>query len=123
MNHHVQDEHNVLDPEQRDRVNLETRHAAQLKTMEMEDRDYDAAVDLLAFIGSKPSGIVLSGEIISLLREKPYDFSPNHIANLLKYLTKNNFICIGGTVQRRHPLGNFPIQLVSMRERRDTTIH
>ena len=90
----------------------------------MQDIDYDAAVALLAFMGSKPKGIALSGEIVSFLREKPYSFSLKHIADLLKYLTGNNFVSVGGTVTRRHPLGNLPIQLSSMRERKEsTTIH
>ncbi|MBI2065398.1 MAG: hypothetical protein HYT62_05125 [Candidatus Yanofskybacteria bacterium] len=100
------------------------RQAARLRALEMQDIDYDAAVALLAFIGSKPKGIALSGEIVSLLREKPYNFSLKHIADLLKYLSQSKFVCVGGVVERRHPLGNLPIQLSSMLERKEsTTIH
>ena len=123
MDSYIFDPHEALSPEQREQLSLEVRQAVRLRTVGMQDEDYDAAVALLSFIGSKPNNIALSGEIISFLIEKPYSFSFKHIADLLKYLTQNNFVWIGGTVERRHSLGNLPIQLVSMREHGDRTIH
>ncbi|MBI2062401.1 MAG: hypothetical protein HYT64_01790 [Candidatus Yanofskybacteria bacterium] len=122
MGINIQDVHGLFGKEQRGQVESEVRHVLGLRTCEMNDEDYDAAVALLQFIGTKPNGIALSEEIVSFLGSKPYSFSPNRISELLKYLRRNNFICVGGSVTRRNVLGNLPIQLTSWRERTKVTI-
>lgn len=122
MSINIQDVHDLLDKEQRERVGSEIRHILGLRTREMNNGDYDAAVALLQFIGTKPNGIAFSGEVISFLGSKPYGFSPNRISELLKYLKGNNFICVGGSIARRHVLGNLPIQLTSWCEHTKITI-
>lgn len=122
MSINIQNVHDLLDKEQRERVRSEIRHALGLRIRKMNNGDYDAAVALLQFIGTKLNGIALSGEIISFLGLKPHGFSPKRVSELLKYLKENNFICVGGSVARNHVLGNLPIQLTPWREHIKVTI-
>lgn len=122
MDPKIEDAHGLITKEQMSRLRVEIRNASRLRLPNMTDKDFDALVAVLEFIGMKPNGVALSGEIISFLDAKPHCISRSRISDLLKYLTSNNFISLGGTVNRWHPLGNLHIQLNSMRGPHKTAI-
>src|SRR3990167_4369618 len=114
MSRNIQDVHRLLNQEQIGRLSFEIRQTLSLRTHEMNDEDYDAAVALLGFMDTKPNGAALSGEIISFLSASPHSFSLKRVSDLLKYLLEKKFIFLGSAIARHHVLGNLPIQLESM---------